>query len=758
MRLEHGQKIGQHKIIEYIGTSVFGDVYSVIFGSTNRKYALHIIPSDSDVTVEALNEYIKKLRKLQSPCVVKCFASGETDGYKWLRTERPSGLKSQNLFTNINCQTEEEKNHKTIYDLDSLISASSTTGGLAGDDCSLILYDVLETVSNLHAYDLYVGCDFTNPFLDKLLSPVGVVARIPVVMWPENQVNSEAIAKDVVEAGRLIEKIVNAADPLNKNWSAAKLELLALAEKAKNLDGYDAACQLYIDVIEIFAKHGIKYFGRCTIDEFVPQTVGEQAVDASSDEAKSADDSLPQKSSHGKNVHSHKRKHKSAFSKQRRHSSKKHDTVNQQIIRNSKFVLMIVLLVMSCAGLAFFLQHHEEKMRISQSINADAEYSAITIIGEDADEALASKLPALIEDYSVEQLITYKSTNPLAAARYAIMLWYGLNGIEQNRAEARELVQKNKEYYDEQCKYDVEMDFWRAYLILSGVGYESRDEEALAILDKLANNGNPKAGLILGDYYAQLPNTEKEDNDSEAMRYWRMSVKADYGFKAESIRAMNRILYFVLEGRGMPKEKEYPVFFNAVERFASANHIPSQLVLARLNYTGTYLPQSFPNAVKWYRKIANNTQVHFVLRADAMVHLGDMFLKGEANQSTDAAYHWYERAAALGDGYAMNRLIKLYAGGVPREFANEEERIKAGDEAYWTQKVNGVDLIDIKGLSEPSYTVFNDLQRKSFKEPKAMPITVRIQYAGTRENPRTTEIKEIFNSIKVVKKKSTKQK
>jgi hypothetical protein len=39
-----------------------------------------------------------------------------------------------------------------------------------------------------------------------------------------------------------------------------------------------------------------------------------------------------------------------------------------------------------------------------------------------------------------------------------------------------------------------------------------------------------------------------------------------------------------------------------------------------------------------------------------------------------------------------------------------------------------------------------------------MPITVRIQYAGTRENPRTTEIKEIFNSIKVVKKKSTKQK
>ena len=62
-----------------------------------------------------------------------------------------------------------------------------------------------------------------------------------------------------------------------------------------------------------------------------------------------------------------------------------------------------------------------------------------------------------------------------------------------------------------------------------------------------------------------------------------------------------------------------------------------------LNYEGKYIPRDYSNAVKWYRRLANNTRVPFVIRADAMVKLGTMFLKGEANQSNDAAYHWYER-------------------------------------------------------------------------------------------------------------------
>lgn len=748
MQLIHGQKVGQHKVIEYIGTSAFGEVYSVIFGSTNRKYALHIIPADSDITVLQLNEYIKKIRKIQSPCVVKCFAAGESDGFRWLRTERPVGLKEQNLFTDINCKTPEEKNRKIVYDLDSLIAESATTGGLAGDDCSLILYDVLETVSNLHAYDMYVGDRFSNPFLDKLLSPVGVVARIPIIMWPENQEASLAVSADIVEAGRLIEKIVNAVDENNRSWAGAKPSLLELAEKAKNLDGYDAVCQLYLDVLDVFSKNGIKYFGRCAVDDFLPHANTNQENESAGEETNETQTS----SSHVSKIKSHKHKRKSAFSKQRRHSSQKHETVNQQLFRNSKFVLLIVLILALCAGIAYFLHKHEEKVRISQSINVKTEYSAITIIGEDADEQQASKLPDLVEDYSVEQLVRYKSTKPLAAARYSIMLWHGLYGVEEDREEARVLVEKNKEYYDEQCQYDAEIDFWRAYLLLVGIGYEQQEQQALVILEKLATNGNVKACLMLGDFYAQKTNEAKEDNDAVAMRYWRLAIKADYGFKRESVAAMNRILYFVSEGRGMPKEKEYPVFFNAIERYASANHVPSQFVLARLNYDGKYLTKSYADSVKWYRKIANNTQVHFVLRSSAMVSLGDMFLKGEANQSTDAAYHWYERAAALGDGYAMNRLVKLYSSDVPRNFASEEERIKAGDASYWTQKATGVDLIDIKGITEPSYMIFNDQQQKLYKEPKPMPITVRIQYAGTRENPRTTEIKEVFSSVKVVKK------
>ena len=236
------------------------------------------------------------------------------------------------------------------------------------------------------------------------------------------------------------------------------------------------------------------------------------------------------------------------------------------------------------------------------------------------------------------------------------------------------------------------------------------------------------------------------------MNYWRLTIKAENGFNPSSVQAMNRILYFVSEGRGMPKEKEYPILFNAIERFAGADHVPSQLVLARLNYEGRYVQKDYSNAVKWYRRIANNTRVHYVLRADAMVNLGTMFLLGYANQSNEAAYHWYERAAELGDAIAMNKLVELYLKEVPREFTSEDERMKAGDADYWKKKSEGVDIIEIKGVSEPSYIVFTDAQMQKFKQPKPMPITVRIHYAGTRENPRTTEIKEIFSSVKVVKK------
>lgn len=755
MQLIHGQKVGQHKIIEYIGKSVFGDVYSVIFGSTNRKYALHILPSDSSITVEALNEYIKKLRKLQSPCITKSFAAGETDGFRWLRTERQTGLKQVHLFTDINCKDNQEKHYKLVFDLDSLIAESQTTGGLAGDDCALVLYDVLETVSNLHAYDMYVGSSFSNPSLDKQSNPVGVVIRIPTIMWPDNVIPSEAIKADVVEAGRLIEKVVNAATKNSRSWVNAKPALLDIAEKAKNLDGYDAACQLYLDVLEIFSKNGIKYYPRCTVEDFIQRAASnnENSDESSSSEEQQTDIAV---SNNAKKVHTHKHKHKSAFSKQRRHSRQKHDTLNQQMMRNSKFVLLMLFIVACCGAIAYFLYQHEQDSLINRTMNEGDEYSAISIIGEEELAEGAAKLPQLVEYYSVEQLITHKATNPLAAARYAIMLWFGLDGVKQDREEATALVQKNISYYDEQCKFDVEIEFWRACLMFTGIGYEPQRIEAETILDKLANKDIAKASLILGDLYAQKTTGDRVENDVRAMNYWRLAIRAENGFNASSVNAMNRILYFISEGRGMPKEKEFPVLFNSIERFASADHIPSQLMLAQLNYKGKYIQKDYSKAVNWYRKIANNTRVHFVLRADAMVNLGTMFLKGEANQSNEAAYHWYERAAELGDAVAMQKLIELYLKEVPREFASEAERLKAGDADYWNKKVQGVDVIEIKGISEPSYTILTDAQMQSFKEPKPMPITLRIYYAGTRENPRTTEIKQVFNTVKAVKKKISK--
>lgn len=749
MQLIHGQKVGQHKIIDYIGTSVFGDVYSVIFGSTNRKYALHIIPQGSDITEEALKNYIKKLRNIQSPCIIKGFAVGESDGYRWIRTERPSGLKQAHLFTDINCQTPQEKEHKIVSDLDSLIKESASTGGLAVDDSVLVLYDVLETVSNLHAYDMYVGNPFSNPYLDKQLKPVGVVVKIPTIMWSVRDDVAEALKADVVEAGLLIEKVVNATNPSNRNFANAKADLLKIAEKAKNLEGYEAVCQLYLDVLEVFSKNSIKYYDRCSVEDFIFNP-SKATSNEEEEETKEANEET-QFSNRVAKVRKHK--HKSAFSRQRRHSNKKHDTLNRQMVRNSKFVLILVLLVVFCGVLAYLLHKREQDQLISKSLTETTEYSAISIVGEDSVNVGVENLPTYVEDYSVEQLMTHKTNNPLVAARYSIMLWFGLEGVKQDREQAVALVEKNKSYYDEQYQYDVEIEYWRAYLMLVGVGYEPQRVEAEAILDKLANNGLPKAALMLGDLYAQKTTGDRKENDRRAMVYWRMAIRAEHGYKRECVLAMNRILHFINEDRGMPKEKEYEMLFNAVERFADRDHLPSVYLLARYNYEGRYIPQNYSNAVKWYRKIANGTHVHEVLRADAMVNLGTMFYKGEANQSNEAAYHWYERAAEFGDATAMQHLVELHEKNVPREFANEEERIKAGDAEFWKKQLYGVDIIEIKGISEPSYIIFNDDQMAKFKEQKPYPFTLRIHYAGSRPNPRTAELIDIFNVVRVVKTK-----
>lgn len=762
MQLTHGQKVGQHKIIEYIGKSVFGDAYSVVFGSTNRKYALHIISEDSGVTVDALNEYIKSLRKVQSPCIIKCFAAGESDGYRWIRTERPTGLKQNNLFTNLVLKDEEDKNNKLVFDLDTLIEESKSTGGLAGDDCSLILYDVLETVSNLHAYDMYVGSSFSNPVLDKQLKPVGVVVRIPVVMWPAVEDKTDAFKADVVEAGCLIEKVVKAVNPDERKWIQARESLLKLAEKAKNLDGYDAACQLYLDFVDILSKKGIKYYERCTVEDFILKPV--VSVNSSAEEENvDVDRDTHHLSNNAKKISSRKHKHKSAFSKQRRHSSyQKYDTSNQQVLRNIKFVLIILLLFGLCGGFAYLLYRPE----IHGEVVSKEEYSAISIIGESTQEYMDNDLPKYVEDYSVEQLEGTYSQNPLAAARYATMLWFGTDGVEQNKDTAIAIVEKNKVEYDEQYKFDSEIEFWRAYLMLLGIGYEQQVDEAEKTLDKLANEGISKAGLLLGDFYAQKTTGDSKENDVKAMNYWRLATKAVHGYKLETIIAMNRIIYFISQERGIPtNEKEYPFLINDLKRYANAHgvkHILSQWMLAELNYNGSkYVSgeNSKVEAYNFYKRLADNREyVHEVVRAEAYVYLGDMCLNGDLNKSIPAAYNNYVKAANLGNAFAMQKLINLYQEENLNEILTEEEQKAAKDIQYWKDLYAKTDRVKILGVTEPSYTIFTDEQKKLYKQPKPMPITLSIYCVDNLENERTTEIKKDFTTkIYTIKKRKIKK-
>jgi TPR repeat protein len=76
-------------------------------------------------------------------------------------------------------------------------------------------------------------------------------------------------------------------------------------------------------------------------------------------------------------------------------------------------------------------------------------------------------------------------------------------------------------------------------------------------------------------------------------------------------------------------------------------------------YNGWGVPQDYSEAVKWYRKAAEQGDVI------AQYNLGDMYCTGEGVPQNDAeAVKWYRKAAEQGDAAAQHKLGRMYVTGV----------------------------------------------------------------------------------------------
>ena len=98
--------------------------------------------------------------------------------------------------------------------------------------------------------------------------------------------------------------------------------------------------------------------------------------------------------------------------------------------------------------------------------------------------------------------------------------------------------------------------------------------------------------------------------------------------------------------------------FEETKRLADQGFSEAQNNLGFMYYHGEGVPQSYAEAVKWYRLAAE--QGH----ASAQSEMGNMYADGEGIPENDAeAVRWFRLAAEQGYAPAQHNLGNMYAGG-----------------------------------------------------------------------------------------------
>jgi len=168
--------------------------------------------------------------------------------------------------------------------------------------------------------------------------------------------------------------------------------------------------------------------------------------------------------------------------------------------------------------------------------------------------------------------------------------------------------------------------------------------------DELSKNSSKELDEVrlkngLGAYYS--------GNYERAIEY--LQPLADKGIA----RAQVRVGYMYYLGRGVNQnrgtgEKYLKSAMPAVTQFAQEDRAWAQADMGSLFEDGVILKQSYPSAVEWYRKAANQGY------AGAQTNLGNMYYGGRGvEKNIDTAVGWFKQAAKNGDAVAKRNLVAL---------------------------------------------------------------------------------------------------
>ena len=204
---------------------------------------------------------------------------------------------------------------------------------------------------------------------------------------------------------------------------------------------------------------------------------------------------------------------------------------------------------------------------------------------------------------------------------------------------------------------------------------QKKADDGFALLRKVAEQGDVKAQLELGNCYYNGNGVNKDE--AEAEKWWRKAAEQGNKDAVEQFRKLaeqgNVAAQYNLgkcyyNGNGANKDEVEAAQW--YRKAAEQGHADAQNSLGNCCYYGNGVNKDYAEAVKWYRKAAEQGNVA------AQYNLGDCYYNGNGvNENEAEAVKWLSKAAGRGNVKAQCRLGYCYynGNGVNK---NEAEAVK----------------------------------------------------------------------------------
>lgn len=195
----------------------------------------------------------------------------------------------------------------------------------------------------------------------------------------------------------------------------------------------------------------------------------------------------------------------------------------------------------------------------------------------------------------------------------------------------------------------------------------SKEEQALPILIKLAEAGNPKAQNHLGLMYQHGYGINKQSTiDLVKAKYWlKQAANKNY---PTAIHNLGALIF-----NEATTDREFETALNLFTKAATLNHYESYNFIGNYYNEGLIYPKNFKKAVENYKIAADKNN------ASGQFNMGQAYYYGEGvSQDYKVAFDWYKKAANQDYDLAYIQLSRYYEKGVviPKNIAKAIELLE----------------------------------------------------------------------------------